>query len=366
MPEAWPGRPGHGFGRFGNPSRSKWLAVATGMLGIALQLGCGVPGEPLPPLLEIPQPVRDLSAVQVGADIHLKWSVPQLTTEGTRVRRLDRLEVYAVFAEPDRSPPDFAERAERVETIPAPQLSPQPEPISYPLPLSREQVGRTAWFAVKAVNDRGRDAGFSNTVAVEITDLPEPPTGLQATLTENAIRLRWTGGERSIFGGSAPPGGGYQILRGEGESSRAMEVLATTPATEYEDTTFQFGQTYEYSIRAIQEKGDSVAATPLSGPVQVVAADRFPPTPPQNLRAIAVSGAVEMSWSPNTESDLAGYNVYRSQGGPFQRLNPELLSVPLFRDTRVERGRPYRYQVRAADRDGNESDSSEEVSLTAE
>ena len=73
-----------------------------------------------------------------------------------------------------------------------------------------------------------------------------------------------------------------------------------------------------------------------------------------------------MSWSPNTESDLAGYNVYRSQGGPFQKLNPQPLPVPLFRDSGIATGVTYSYQLRATDHNGNESGSSEEVSLTAE
>jgi len=62
-----------------------------------LLVGCGVPGEPLPPLLEIPAAINDLTAVQVGDHIEVTWSVPHLTTEGTRVRELDRMDIYGVF-----------------------------------------------------------------------------------------------------------------------------------------------------------------------------------------------------------------------------------------------------------------------------
>src|SRR5262245_46416423 len=63
-----------------------------------LLVGCGVPGEPLPPLLEIPVAVSDLAAVQVGNHIELTWSVPRMTTEGTVARGLDRMEVHVLFA----------------------------------------------------------------------------------------------------------------------------------------------------------------------------------------------------------------------------------------------------------------------------
>ncbi|MBI4442326.1 MAG: hypothetical protein HY649_03000 [Acidobacteria bacterium] len=343
-------------------------------MGLTLLAGCGMPGEPLPPLLEIPEPVRDLSAAQVGAGIELTWSVPRLTTEGTRVRRLDRLELYAAFAAPDTAADDFAGRAELVEALASDKLLSQQEPVSYHLPLSRDRVGFRARFAVKAINDRGRDAGFSNIVAVAIVDLPDSPSNLQATLTEKAIRLRWVPAGRSVFGGAAPAVTGYQILRQilrqnlpeTGGSSQPAAVIAMTESTEYDDAAFQFGPTYVYSVRAFRQAGESVAATPASSRVQVEAVDRFPPAPPQNFRAIAIPGAVEMSWSPNTESDLAGYNVYRSQGGPFQKLNPQPLPVPLFRDASVATGAPYSYQLRATDHQGNESGPSEEVSLTAE
>lgn len=366
MCEKWRNRSGQHSGRAISHYRLQWLAGITWTLVIASLLGCGMPGEPLPPLLEIPEPVRDLSAAQVGAKIQLRWSVPRLTTEGTRVRRLDRMEIYAAFAESDSSLPDFAAQARLLATLPAREIPAAQETISYELPLARDQVGSKAGFAIKALNDQGKDAGFSNTVSVEIADLPEPPTDLRATLTEKAIRLRWKGGERSIFGGPPPSISGYQVLRAEAGSSPPMEILATTQAAEYEDVTSQFGRTYGYSVRAFQTQGESVATTTPSEKVQVVAVDRFPPSPPQNPRAIAVPGAVEMSWSPNAESDLAGYNVYRSQGGPFQKLNPEPLAVSLFRDATVDPGRQYRYEVRAADRSGNESGPSEEVSLTAE
>ena len=91
-------------------------------------------------------------------------------------------------------------------------------------------------------------------------------------------------------------------------------------------------------MRAFRRTGESVATTPPSGAVEVPATDRFPPAPPRNLRTVTIPGAIEMSWSPNAESDLAGYNVYRGEGGAFRKLSQELLRISLFRDTAVIAG----------------------------
>jgi fibronectin type 3 domain-containing protein len=66
---------------------------------------------------------------------------------------------------------------------------------------------------------------------------------------------------------------------------------------------------------------------------------------------------VELSWSINLETDLAGYRVYRSEqeGIRGRPVNPDLLPTPAVRDTSVEPGHRYWYTVTAVDRAGNES-----------
>src|SRR5206468_7848560 len=53
-------------------------------------------------------------------------------------------------------------------------------------------------------------------------------------------------------------------------------------------------------------------------PLDVVA-----PAIPAGLAGVGNPTSVELTWEPNVETDLLGYNVYRSlaQGGPFTRLN---------------------------------------------
>ena len=340
-----------------------WLAAA-------FLAGCGVPGEPLPPLLEIPAPVQDLSVVQVGTQLQLAWSRPRLTTEGTRARRLDRIELYGAFLPGDAPLTSFSEQSSRLATILAQSLPETEERMVYTIPLDASHLGSQATFALKVLNDRGRDAGFSNVVSARIANLPEPPSDVQLTLTEKAVRLSWKSSPQSALGGSAAPPAptidGYQVFRQEAGSPAQASVIGETPSPAYEDAAFEFEHRYVYSVRAFVKQDNSLAVTPLSAPVEVAAVDRFPPAPPENVRAVAAPGAVELAWSPNAEPDLAGYSVYRSDGGAFTRINSELLRIPVFRDATVRPGVRYRYQVQASDAKGNESAPSEEVSVEAD
>jgi len=98
--------------------------------------------------------------------------------------------------------------------------------------------------------------------------------------------------------------------------------------------------------------------------VTVTPHDTFPPAPPQGLVAALLPGLapstvfVDLSWSINLETDLAGYRVYRSEqeGIRGQLVTPELLPTPAVRDRSVQPGHRYWYTATAVDRAGNESE----------
>ena len=104
-----------------------------------------------------------------------------------------------------------------------------------------------------------------------------------------------------------------------------------------------------------------------SAPAKIVAHDVFPPAVPAEVQAV-FSGEgqkvfIDLTWTANTESDLAGYDIYRhEQGGQVEKVNSELVKSPSFRDTHVASGEAYLYSVTALDVRGNESAKSEETS----
>jgi len=86
--------------------------------------------------------------------------------------------------------------------------------------------------------------------------------------------------------------------------------------------------------------------------------DTVAPAAVLDLGAVAVNAgsthSIEVNWSAGTESDLAGYNVYRSVNGAVETL-VSVESANTFTDNTVEAGSSYSYSVSAVDLAGNES-----------
>jgi len=86
------------------------------------------------------------------------------------------------------------------------------------------------------------------------------------------------------------------------------------------------------------------------------------------LILILVSGqmlgsSVSLAWTPNTETDLAGYYVYRTQtpGTNYTRLNTSPLTSASYVDSAATAGTTYYYTVSATNGSGAESGKSNEV-----
>src|SRR2546430_1011515 len=63
--------------------------IAVLLLGTCL--GCGVPGAPMPPSLDIPRFVGDLKAIRKGETVTLTWTTPAETTDGELIRKPGKL-----------------------------------------------------------------------------------------------------------------------------------------------------------------------------------------------------------------------------------------------------------------------------------
>ncbi|HEY7448594.1 MAG TPA: LamG-like jellyroll fold domain-containing protein, partial [Vicinamibacterales bacterium] len=98
-------------------------------------------------------------------------------------------------------------------------------------------------------------------------------------------------------------------------------------------------------------------------------ADATPPEPPQGVVADEGNGLLTLAWTPNTETDLAGYNIYRSAFAPVATTGTPLngdtpVTSPIFTDRFLTNGSSYFYVVTAVDTSFNESSPSIEVSAT--
>lgn len=76
--------------------------------------------------------------------------------------------------------------------------------------------------------------------------------------------------------------------------------------------------------------------------------------PPAGLKAKQVETQVEITWDPpagnmneTSPANVAGYNIYRRQGGSFYKVNADPLREPRFIDRSFQFGANYQYMVRS-------------------
>lgn len=359
----------------------------------AFVFGCASPNTPIPRHPTVPLPVGDLSARQVGDTMILNFTLPTTSTDLQPLLDIPSVEVYrntAQTAAPAaKSRGKNKSTAQLVDTIPSEMIEQYRRTghIEFPDKLNASDLsaesGTDLTYTVRTRVSRAKASADSNAVTVRVYPPPATVQGLRVTSTETALVLDWSAAQSAAEAGGAKPAG-FRIYRAEVDPATAEaallnpsqakfiapeELLAQTTATEYRDMSFQFGHAYLYRVRAVEQFGPAAIESADSTPAVLTAKDIFPPAAPRDLEAVTVAttkeapASVELTWTINTEPDLAGYNVYRSESPemPGQKLNSELLLVPTFRDISVVPGKSYSYRVGAVDQSGNESPLSSSI-----
>ena len=153
-----------------------------------------------------------------------------------------------------------------------------------------------------------------------------------------------------------------------------LDDIAPSATGSYLDKTFGWEQKYEYRITTLSQvrsEGNTVGVEgDDSPPAEVFTRDIYPPAQPAGLQAVFSSVGqkpfIDLTWAPNMDSDLAGYNIYRWVGSEQpNKLNAQPVQTPSYRDGAVEPGKTYNYAVSAVDQRGNESPRSAPASETA-
>src|SRR5271169_6481294 len=157
-------------------------------------LGCGTPGPPLPPSLNLPDPVTDLAAVRKGNQVALTWTMPKHNTDklllksavAVRVCRGEGAASCVAVMDLNLAP---ASAGKFIDPLPPILAAGPPRPVSY---------------FVELKNRSGRSAGLSNPAVVLAGKAPAPIAGLAAEVRKTGIVLRWAAGD---------PGQGVRIYR---------------------------------------------------------------------------------------------------------------------------------------------------------
>jgi hypothetical protein len=360
-----------------------WVAPLALLAAELLFAGCGTPGAPQSPSLNLPDAVTDLAATRAGNQVTLTWTMPKRNTDKLMLKDNVAVRIFRKEGTGDTSAAVGGDLmlvpgsgGAFTDTLPIALASGSPRTLSY---------------FVELKNHNRRSAGPSNTARVLAGEAPAPVTGLSAELRKQGVALRWTAianqtpssirlHRKLLTPPAAKPHTGLLSPQPE----RLEESLLVDPCAPKEaagfchalDKNIRFGQTYEYRAqRVARVKVDGKMlelAGEISAPIRVEALDVFPPEVPTSLAAVATAGesgaavAIDLSWQPVAEPDLAGYVVYRREGdAPWQRISPaEPLVPPDFHDAQVQPGHTYRYAVSAIDQGGHESARSTETEET--
>jgi hypothetical protein len=317
--------------------------------------------------------VTDLSATRAGNQVSLSWTVSKKSTDKLILKdsvtvRVCRQETKGTCV--DAGTELLAPGADATwdETLPA---------------SLDEGVPRKLSYFVELKNRNGRSAGLSNSAAVLAGLPPSPVMGLRIVMRKQGAVLHWIPNDEA-----APVRVQRKLLTPP--ATKPREGLATPPPEPVEqnlliedvmqgqalDKSIHFGETYEYRaqrIRRVSVDGETLElAGELSPPIQIVAADVFPPAVPAGLVAVVTRSengsetAIDLSWEPDAESDVAGYIVYRREGDAvWERISlAEPVVGPAFHDVHVRAGHSYSYTVSAIDQGGHESARSAETQET--
>ncbi|MBX3011281.1 MAG: hypothetical protein KF832_07225 [Caldilineaceae bacterium] len=205
-----------------------------------------------------------------------------------------------------------------------------PPPTATPLPTATPQPTATP------------PPTLAVTLAIELT----------ARITNNKVYLTW-------LPSSSTAVRGYNLYRAYGEASGLGNRINSSPLTEptYVDTVTPDGSQYVYVVTAITQSNEEAAA---SQAVEVQTVDLLAPNRPVNIAVNLAGEQLQLRWQPNSEPDLAGYNVYRSNQLPVDRTQAPLngttpLTAATYRDTIALNGQTYYYLLTALDLAGNES-----------
>jgi hypothetical protein len=406
-----------------------------------LSSACGKKGPPLPPLVKVPAPPGDFTAVRRGGDVALQFTVPATNSDGTRPANVERVDVYAftgptsltdeevfdlgtkVGSVPVKSPrnPDVTVDADEPEDeteplegegldqgTPARLEEPLTQGSLVPVVASRHKARKAAGDAASLASQpllgppptpplrtylavgvarRGRKGPPSKRVGVPLIAPPPPPSRPKVDYNEKEITVTWTpldatsasrdkdGAHGSAAGehllpshsfGLGPP---LEIKYNVYEKTREGEKrLTSAPVGEarFVDERVSWGAERCYLVRTVEAVGGVSIESDAPPAACATLVDKFPPSAPKELHAVAGEGSINLIWQPANEKDVAGYIVLRgvSPGDHLEPLTPKPIPEARFTDD-VKAGGRYVYAVQAVDKAGNVSLMSNRVEETA-
>jgi fibronectin type 3 domain-containing protein len=326
--------------------RLKGLTLVVSCILLAL-LSCGKKGNPVPKGLPVPAAISDLKGEVRDDVLFLSFSIPTRNMDGTEIKDLAGFRIL-------RSCGGCAAGFELWKDIHLTDTQGYTvrsgKFVTYDNDL---REGFDYGYRVFSQTSKGVLGDGSNTFSVKWVEPPVAPKRVIVQEEDSRIVLSWEP-VSGLF---------YNVYKWE-DDLYPLSPLNPSPlsAATFTDPNLQNGRQYRYEVRAVkidggmayEGDGTAVSATPR---------DMTPPVPPAGIKLEKQDSAVLLTWTPNGEPDLAGYNIYWVAAGKPVKKNIDLVQEPRFLD-KTPGNEPYvSYYVTAVDKAGNESGPSQELTI---
>ena len=217
-------------------------------------------------------------------------------------------------------------------------------------------AGTPYYYVVKAANNAVGPA--SNEATATATPGPQAPSAVMSigsTHGSNWVNLFW----QMPANPGNPAFTRYDIYRGANIDTLTYLANVTSTTQTYNDITALNGNTYIYSVKAVNTVGASPFGTYLTVNLPVPGT---PPGTPTGLSAVGHRNYITLSWTAPTDvgSGISNYLVYRGTTAGGEGSVP-IASVTgtTFQDNSAVAGTPYFYKVKANNSYGQSTFSNE-------
>src|ERR1700761_3137083 len=145
-------------------------------------VGCGSPGDPAPPSLNLPAPVANLSAARIGDTVHLVLTMPTHTTDHVAIK-------HPITARISRAVDQVACPVIGSATLAPGSAGTYADELS---PSLRQDPTQLLRYEVDLRNHAGKSAGPSNAAYSAAGPSPAAVTNLSASVRSDGVVLNWT------------------------------------------------------------------------------------------------------------------------------------------------------------------------------
>ncbi len=207
----------------------------------------------------------------------------------------------------------------------------------------------TYYYSMRTFNKVNVESEPSETVSATTKPRPAKPSGLNGeALKVKEAPLSWQSNPENDIAV-------YHIYRGEG-SEEFSQIAKITGGTSYQDKNLKDGSTYRYKIRAEDKDG---LLSDFSNAISVQTKPK--PQKPEGITGDIRDGNVVLSWKPGRESDITHYVVYEKSFFSLQKI--DTVEATNFSEASPAKGKSKTYAVTSVDKDGLESEPSQEITI---